>query len=117
LTDFVRCYRHYRSVAAPMILTAAATAMLDEMDRISCHLWDSIEREQVRGDSGPWSCMTARNGLPMNGESASRDLEAEVTVVHEQGDVEHKGLLLVLASVDVREINPFGRHYRRAVEV
>jgi hypothetical protein len=31
-----------RSVAAPMILTAAAT--LDAMDRISCHLVDSVER-------------------------------------------------------------------------
>ena len=42
----------------------------------------------------------------MNGDIASRDLEAEVTVVHEQGDVEYRGLLLVLALVEVREIQP-----------
>ena len=33
-----------------MVLTA--TAMLDDMDRISCHLWDNIERQRMRGDSG-----------------------------------------------------------------
>ena len=55
--------------------------------------------------------------LPMNGDITSRDLETEVTVVHEQDDVKHRRLLLVLAPVEVREINPFGRHKRRAVEV